>query len=178
MNWRWLKSLVLVLVFCLVACGTEGTTGNGDNGNDDDDDDDVSAEVAAVEASVHTQVNQERTDVGLSELTRVTALNTIARAHSQDMIDRSFFSHTNPDGEDPSDRFDEAGISWSSVAENIAQNLGYSDPATEAVEGWMASAGHKENILDENSYGFTQTGIGIAVSSDDTYYFTQVFHTP
>ncbi|MGI8494448.1 MAG: CAP domain-containing protein [Pyrinomonadaceae bacterium] len=36
----------------------------------------------------------------------------------------------------------------------------------------MLSPSHKENILDKR---WKETGIGIAIASDGTYFFTQVF---
>ena len=46
-------------------------------------------------------------------------INT-AVAHSQDMIDRNFFDHTNPDGLTAGDRITAAGYPWIAYAENIA----------------------------------------------------------
>jgi len=43
-----------------------------------------------------------------------------ATLHSQDMLNRDYFSHTNPDGLDPADRATNAGYPTTSVGENIA----------------------------------------------------------
>lgn len=76
----------------------------------------------------------------------------LGRAHSQDMIDRGFWSHTNPDNEDPFDRMEEAGIVSSRSGENLAQN----GSAEGAHLGWMDSTGHRENILG----GYSHVGTG------------------
>jgi uncharacterized protein YkwD len=58
------------------------------------------------------------------------------------------------------------------LAENIALNQGYDDPAEFAVEGWMNSPKHRSNILYPR---FNRSAIGIARAADGTVYFTQVF---
>ena len=71
----------------------------------------------------------------------------IAQAHSQDMADRDFFSHTGSDGRSPFQRMRDAGYSYRRAAENIA--AGSTSPA-EVVDMWMGSPGHRANILDCN----------------------------
>lgn len=96
----------------------------------------------------------------------------VAREHSKDMAERDFFSHDNPDGEDPFDRMENAGISFSSGAENIA--YGYSN-AVKVHEAWMNSKGHRRNILRDND----RLGVGVYMDEDSyTPYYTQKFYTP
>ena len=63
-----------------------------------------------------------------------------------------------------------AGIPYKSAAENVAYN-NYPDPATAAVEGWIASEGHRRNIEGN----FDLTGIGVFRNEKGTYYLTQLF---
>jgi uncharacterized protein YkwD len=52
---------------------------------------------------------------------------------------------------------------------------GYNAPeeiAQQAVEGWMSSPGHRQNILTPQ---WTREGIGLAISSDGKIYATQNF---
>jgi uncharacterized protein YkwD len=91
----------------------------------------------------------------------------VAQAHSQDMQDRSFSSHVNPDGELPWDRLAAGGVTWNGpAAENIAQTSG---GAESALENWLDSSGHRANI--ENCT-FTHHGVGLTGS-----YWTHVFIT-
>ena len=84
-----------------------------------------------------------------------------------------YLSHTDPDGLDLRGRADVLGLhGWKALGENIAYNQGYSDPTAFAVERWMVSEKHRENILNDE---FTHAGLGVARASDGTYYFTQVF---
>jgi len=131
----------------------------------------ASPQVLAEEQNAFQQVNLERIAEGLSSLTMRNDLRLVARQHSEDMVARDFFSHNNPDGETPFDRLAAAGITYSTAGENIAKN-NFPDPVTTAVEGWMDSQGHRENILRE---AFTHTGMGVAIDADGNHFFTQVF---
>ncbi len=125
---------------------------------------------SAFEKRVLELVNEERSKRGISELKWSNELATVARAHSKDMHDRGFFSHTNPDGKSPFDRIKAAGISYSYAAENIA--AGQSTPEA-VVEGWMNSKGHRENILNAK---LKYLGVGLYESADGyKYYWTQNF---
>ena len=126
--------------------------------------------VAAYEQEVFDLVNQIREENGLEPFVYNETLAETARAHSQDMIDRNFFSHTNPDGEDPFDRMRDNGLSFSMAAENIA--AGQRTPE-EVVESWMNSEGHRANILG----GCEELGVGLALGGSYGYYWTQCFAT-
>ena len=126
---------------------------------------------SAIEKRVFDLVNDERAKYGLSALTWADDLASIARAHSQDMIRRSFFDHTNPDGRSPFDRLKNAGIRYRYAAENIA----YGQKSPEAVmNAWMNSSGHRRNILNAN---LREIGVGAVSSSGGTIYWTQLFVT-
>lgn len=126
--------------------------------------------VAAYEQEVFDLVNQIRAENGLEPFVYNVTLAQVARAHSQDMIDRNFFSHTNPDGEDPFDRMRDNGLSFSMAAENIA--AGQRTPE-EVVNSWMNSEGHRANILG----GCEELGVGLALGGSYGYYWTQCFAT-
>ena len=126
---------------------------------------------AELERAVFDLVNQERAKNGLDALKWAEDLAAVARAHSADMINRGFFSHTNPDGQSPFDRLKNAGISYKSAAENIA----YGQRSAEAVmNSWMNSSGHRANILNKN---LKEIGVGAVKNSNGTIYWTQVFVT-
>ncbi len=94
-----------------------------------------------------------------------------ARAMSQDMGDRNFFDHTNPDGLDPFQRMEAAGYNGNAMGENIA--AGYSTGA-EVVAGWLSSDGHCRNMLDPD-FGVIGIGYASVPGSDYTEYWTQNF---
>jgi uncharacterized protein YkwD len=150
-------------------------------------------DISELEQEVHNLINSERTNNGLRPLSWDDNIVTIAREHSKDMVDRNFFAHVNPNGEDPTERAKRHGYSCVKdygsyytygLAENIAETPIYSDVigcgsttsldslAKCIVDGWMGSPGHRENILTST---YTKTGIGIAYSDDDKAYSTQDF---
>lgn len=131
------------------------------------------SQVKPMEDRMFALVNADRSANGLPAFEFNEQLRTVAVQHSEDMYVREFFSHTNPDGDTPSDRISSAGILYSSCAENIARNSGYTDPVKTAQDSLMASPGHRANLLGP----YTQIGIGIATDGD-VYYYTQVFIVP
>lgn len=111
-------------------------------------------------------VNQERAKVGLKPLTMNLKLSEVARAKSQDMHDKNYFSHTSPTYGSPFDMMKQFGITYRTAGENIA--MGYRTPET-VMEGWMNSPGHKANILNSS---YTEIGVGYV---SDGSYWTQEF---
>lgn len=106
------------------------------------------------ETEVLRLTNAERAKHGCGPLTADPNLLESAGGHAEDMVDRHFFDHTNPDGEDPFERMRAAGFHGSSMAENIA--MGYTSPKA-AVAGWMDSSGHRQNILNCD---YNRLGVG------------------
>ena len=80
-------------------------------------------------------------------------------------------THTGSDGSTVAVRVDRVGYGWRSLAENVA--FGYTDVSA-VMAGWMASDGHRRNILSSN----THLGLGVAAGADGRLYWTQVFATP
>jgi uncharacterized protein YkwD len=104
-------------------------------------------------------------------LTMNPALRCAARAHSQDMIDRKFFDHTNPGGEGPSQRVAKTGFVARSWGENIAAG---NATAAQTMQQWLTSAGHCQNLMNG---GYRQIGVGYRPGGSYRHYWTQVFGT-
>ncbi len=111
-------------------------------------------------------VNAERAAAGCGALSADGGLASVARAHSEDMRDRGFFDHVNPDRLDPFERADRAGVT--ARAENIARGQ---QSAAEVMNSWMTSPGHRANILN---CSLTRLGVGIAEGSGGPWW-TQLF---
>lgn len=126
-----------------------------------------SGQITKLANEVVTLTNAERQKAGCSPLTNNRTLRNVATAHSEDMAERNYFSHTSPEGEGPDDRAANAGYD-SYGGENIA--LGYSS-AEAVMKGWMKSSGHRDNILN---CSFTAVGVGVA-DSPRGLYWTQMF---
>jgi uncharacterized protein YkwD len=153
-NLRPIASLTVLGALAAVACGSDAAVGP-----------DVDANPSVT--SFVELMNAHRASVGCPELSWNSEVSAVAQAHSEDMIARDFFSHTNPDGDSPFDRLRDAGVSYSAAAENIA----YGYPTAEAVlTGWLGSSGHRANI--ENC-SLTEHGVGLEGS-----HWTHVFIRP
>jgi uncharacterized protein YkwD len=115
--------------------------------------------------------NAERKLKGLRPFDWAQEVVPIARAHSQDMIDRNFFAHVNPSGLSPHERLENGGLSYSMSSENIASGQ---ISAIFAHEDFMNSLGHRKAIL-----GNTQRlGTGVAFGGTSYQYYTENFYTP
>ena len=113
-------------------------------------------------------VNQARADQGLAPLTADPALTAAAQTRAEELT--TLYSHTRPDGRSCLTALTEAGVAYWAAGENIA--AGYATPEA-VVAGWMASDGHRANILSED---FTQMGLGYAPAEDGFgHYWAQLF---
>jgi uncharacterized protein YkwD len=124
---------------------------------------------AALEQTVFKQINDYRASQKLPPLVFADQIATQARLHSQNMANKSVpFGHQGFD-----QRVQAIGqtIPYRAAAENVAFNMGYTDPATQAVQGWLKSPGHLQNI--RGNYGLT--GIGVSQNAKGEIYFTQIF---
>jgi hypothetical protein len=121
-----------------------------------------------VERAVTELANAARAAAGLRALDCGEAHARAARAHSQDMCDRGYFSHTGRDGSQPWDRLARAGGDFGAAGENIA--VGYAGPE-QVHRGWMTSPGHRANLLGR---GYARIGVGF-VACGGRNYWTQLF---
>ena len=71
-------------------------------------------------------------------------LAAIARGHSRDMVSADFVAHVSPTTGDALDRVKRAGLSFPLVVENVGQEGG----VQQAHRGFMASPGHRANVLN------------------------------
>lgn len=120
------------------------------------------------EKQVLSLINEKRKQNGLAELQIDDELQNVARLKAKDMVENEYFSHESPNYGSPFDMMKNNQIVYKTAGENIAGN----SENTKAVEAWMSSESHKENILN-NSYNYT----GIAVVNSNKYgkIFVQMF---
>jgi uncharacterized protein YkwD len=130
-----------------------------------------STSTTQMEAQVRQQINGIRQKKGLGSLKNNDRLAQVARQYSQKMATQKFFSHTSPQGDTMVQRVRSAGIFYWMLGENLFIGTNLPQPVQDAVQGWMESPGHRENILRPE---FRETGIGVW-RSGNTYYFTQLF---
>jgi uncharacterized protein YkwD len=90
------------------------------------------------------RVNAERAKAGCKAVVLDPRLTAAAAGHAQDMATNNYFSHTSRDGRSFVDRIKAQGYPVPR-SENIAAGQ---PTVTAVMDAWMASAGHRANILD------------------------------
>ncbi len=103
--------------------------------------------------------NEVREHHGLEPLCVDPELTRAARSHSEDMIEKGYFSHASPSGETLGARLKRSGYEYRTAGENIAWGTGPHATPEDTFERWMGSPGHRENVLDG---GFEEVGVGAA----------------
>lgn len=111
-------------------------------------------------------VNAERSARGLAAVSEDARLTAASAAYSGRMVAQQFFDHVGPDGSTLIGRLTAVGYiddstDWS-VGENLAWGQGDLATPRSIVAAWMASPGHRANILNGD---YTQIGLGLAVGS-------------
>jgi uncharacterized protein YkwD len=121
------------------------------------------------------RVNAERRRQGLPAIAPSAALDRVAQAHAEDMLERSYYGHKSPDGLTVRERALRGGYRLRFVGENIASGQSTVD---EVMDGWMASDEHRPNIL---SKVYTEAGFGLAIGKNKggvQIIWVQVFGRP
>lgn len=119
------------------------------------------------ETVLYRLTNCERQARGLEPLSCDERLVWAGRAHSSDMYDRNYFSHTAPEGTSPGERLLQRGVDWQASAENIA----IAPTMALAHSSWMESEGHRRNILRRE---VDHMGVGV-IETDRGYVMTALF---
>jgi uncharacterized protein YkwD len=117
-----------------------------------------------VRAATLCLVNRERAAHGEGALQVNGRLEQSAQGHTESMAFGDYFEHDGPSGDTPATRMRAAGYIYSSqigweVGENIGWGTRWEGSPRAVVASWMASAGHRANILDPR---FRDTAIGVS----------------
>jgi uncharacterized protein YkwD len=133
----------------------------------------VPAEAEQYATRVFELVNEERASQGLAPLTTNSVLADMAGSYACEMVEGGFFDHNSPiTGSTLGSRALQAGYYFKKVGENLAG--GQTSPE-QAMSEWMASPGHKENILNED---FVEMGTVVRTGGHYGWYWVQEFGQP
>jgi uncharacterized protein YkwD len=101
-------------------------------------------------------------------------LDGVALGHAADMALHNYFEHADLSGRSPADRVRAVGYAEKVVGENIAYGP---QSVEEAVQGWLDSPDHCENIMDPR---FAEMGIAVAAGQTSRHrlYWVQLFAAP
>ena len=122
------------------------------------------AVLTAAEKSMVAALNADRRALGLVAVQVDTRLMAIARARSNDMVAKGYFSHTQPDGRNVFDILASSGITWYGAGEIIAwNNYPMELTVSAANRQWMNSPGHKAIVISKD---YNYVGVGLSVEPE------------
>lgn len=113
---------------------------------------------------------------GLPALVENELLDRDAQMKLDDMFAKQYFEHVSPAGAGPADLAKVAGYAFVVVGENLALGDFASDQAL--VDAWMASPGHRANILNTH---FQEIGVAVGkglYEGHETWMAVQSFGRP
>lgn len=116
-------------------------------------------------------INAERVQFGLTPLSYNENVSKTARTHSQDMVRKHYFDHTNKQGLSPFDRLDHDGFNYITAGENLAYGQ---ISSIYAHHGLMNSLGHRKNILNKD---YKELGVGVDIGENLQPYWTENYIT-
>jgi len=108
------------------------------------------------QTDLFTLTNDNRVANGLPAFTSNSKLTIAAQNKANHMIANDYWAHIAPDGTTPWYFFDQAGYAYLVAGENLAYGF---DTSAGVLNGWMASEGHRDNILLP---AYEEVGFGIA----------------
>lgn len=120
--------------------------------------------------------NYYRNQDKLPALTENTSLSEAAVNKTNDMFTQQYFEHVSPEGVTPADLVLASGYNYKFTGENLA--LGDFKDEKALVDAWMASPGHRANILNKN---YTEIGIFAKlgnIEDRNTWLAVQEFGSP
>ena len=121
-------------------------------------------DLARVREATLCLVNRERLAVGEAALRVNERLAQAAQAHTDDMVAADYFDHVDRSGRGALERMRSVGYVYSArigyeIGENIAWGTGVLATPRAIVAAWMASPGHRANILDPR---YRDTAVGVS----------------
>jgi uncharacterized protein YkwD len=129
----------------------------------------LGAPATTVHQALFDALNDYRRQNGLNPLIYSLRLEAAAEAQVQDLWQRAFFAHINPDGESPGDRALAAGFCHRYVGENLAAGQN-SVPAV--MTAWQNSPGHDANMLEPD---YVYVGVAVSQDANGRLYWAQEF---
>lgn len=166
-----LKRVVLFFIFftfifsIILSTTSKATAAENITGNESEN------QVIAIsdeEQEVLNLINEYRNENGLEDLTIDKKLQETAKIKADDLVENNYFSHTSPILGTPFELMKSQGIRYKIAGENLAGNIS----SEKAVEAWINSKDHRENILEKK---FHKTGICVVESPVYGKIYVQLF---
>ncbi|GAA4299607.1 CAP domain-containing protein [Aestuariibaculum suncheonense] len=119
----------------------------------------------SIEVEILELLNEHRSSLGLSPLSDMAIVKSVAYTHTDYMVDNNEVSHANFFKRS---EYLKANAGASKVSENVA--YGYSS-AESVVKAWLNSEGHRATIEGD----FTNFDISAEVNAEGRWYYTNIF---
>ena len=118
--------------------------------------------VSSTENAFALKINSARAAAGLPPLRVTSDLTSYARSHSAAMMGQGALFHTS---------------NWSAICcwTGLAENVGTGTSVAQIHAMFMASPGHRANILDRS---MRQVGVGVVRSASGQLWVTEIFRAP
>jgi len=113
-------------------------------------------------------INEYRKENGLNELKPLSSLQDVAKLKAEDLVNNEYFSHTSEQLGTPFEMLRNNNVDYKIAGENLAGNIN----CERAVEAWVNSPLHRENILEDR---FEYTGICAVDSPIYGRVYVQIF---
>jgi len=116
--------------------------------------------------------NEKRSNDGDVQVAYSPLLSAAAKAKGEDMLAKGYWAHVAPDGTQPWKFFSNVGYKYKYAGENLAKDF---PSAQAAVDAWMASPSHKDNLL---STKYDEIGVAVVegnLNGVDTTIIVQLF---
>jgi len=118
-------------------------------------------QVVLLKSKIISETNLQRQENGnLPLLKENYLLDDAAAAKANDMFAKQYFEHISPSGVGPGQLVKTYGYDYITAGENLI--LGNFSSEKEVVDDWMASPGHRANILNGR---FTEIGVAVVKST-------------
>lgn len=118
-----------------------------------------------IEVEILELLNNHRLSIGLSPLTDMTVVKSVAFTHTDYMVDNDEVSHNNFFARS---EYLKSNAGAKRVSENVA--YGYSS-AESVVRAWLKSEGHKANIEGD----YTNFDVSAEKNEEGKWYYTNIF---
>ncbi len=131
----------------------------------------------ALAQDLFARVNAERVKSNLPALVWNATLAGAAQAKANDLLAKSYFDHTSPEGKLFYIWIDETGYEYVMAGENLAMNQETISLET-IITSWLNSPGHRANLLSDK---FVESGMAVVTGQYQgrpVLFATQIFAIP
>jgi uncharacterized protein YkwD len=118
--------------------------------------------------ALFNDVNAVRVQRGLAPLVEDHTLSRFALQVAEQMAERHYFGHTDPNGVTFQDRLRAAGLAHRYAAENLA----FDQNERAAHQAFIHSPGHFNNIVDSHT---RKLGVAVVEAGDGEIFFVEEF---